>query len=520
MGERLRTIAGQHPGRAVGVLAALAVIATALSASLTDRLVLSTTDAKAPVLRIRAEGALAPRSAPFEVAVRTMRAQISTDPAVSAVRVAPHPKGGRSEVILVRLKGAARNRDAALARIQRNLDPGPLTIQFRGPAAAVRVAKDQAVDDLALLLAALPVTALILILTVGASGAGAALLAAAAATSLAALACELLAGAFDVSWLSLAGAGAAGLLVGLQLCALGVAGAPPATLLRAGLAAAATFGALAALGVDYLSSLALGGGLAALLAVPASIVATGATLAGDREPGLRGGGLWCAIAGSVGFSRAFAALFALFGLLLMLIAVVPVARLATSAIGSVAAPAIGGAALAAAAAVALLATIGLGLAEARRFWLPASAGLCAAVPPLAAAGLLVVTFQDGGLEKALGYTSNGAISLGSLATAMATVAALGASQAVSLAWAAREAGSLKLPDQARVVAAVDLCTPAAVVSCVAGIAAGVALAFGSASFEKELGLAVAAGLALQLLAVSALIAPALLRVTYRTARDQ
>jgi predicted RND superfamily exporter protein len=101
---------------------------------------------------------------------------------------------------------------------------------------------------------------------------------------------------------------------------------------------------------------------------------------------------------------------------------------------------------------------------------------------------------------------------------MATVAALGAAQAVSLAWASRESQLLR-PDRIRVLAAASLCVPAAAVSCLTGLAAGAALGFGSASFEKEFGLAVAAGLALQLLA-AALLAPALLRVTYRTAPDQ
>jgi hypothetical protein len=519
VGERLRTIAGQHPGRAVGVLAALAVLATALSAGSTDRLTLATTEAKTPVLHIRAVGALAPGSAPFEVAVRTMRTQLSADPAVSAVRVAPRRQSEDFEVLLVRLKGGGRNRDAALTRIQRNLDPGPLTLEFRGPAAAVRAAKDQALDDLVLLLAALPLTALMLVLTVGLRGAGVVLLAAAAAVSLAALACELLAGLFDVSWLALAGAAAAGTLLTLQLSSIGVAGAGPATLLCAGAASAAAFGALALLGVDYLSSLALGGALAALIAVPVSIVAASATLAGVRQPGLRGGAVWGGIASLVGFSRALAAILGLFVLMLMLIAIAPIERLATAAIGAAQAPAVEAVGLAGAGIAALLVTAGLGMTQARRFWLPSLAALAAAVPAVASVGLLIVTFQDGHLKEALDYTPTGATSLGAIAAAGATVAALGAAQAVSLAWVGRETEELR-PDKLRVAVAVSICLPAAAVSCLAGAAGGVALGFGSASFEKEFGLAVAAGLVLQLLAVGALLAPVLLRVTYRTATDQ
>ncbi len=422
-------------------------------------------------------------------------------------------------MLLVRLKAGGRKRDAALARIAKNLDPGPLTLEFRGPAAAARAAKDQAIDDLVLLLAALPLTASMLVLTIGLRGAGAALLAAAAAASLAALTCELLAGAFDVSWLSLVGATAAGMLVTLQLCSLGVAGARPGALLCAGAAAAATFGALAALEVDYLSSLALGGAIAALLAVPASITAAAATLTSDLEPGLRRGGLWRGIAALVAFDRIFAAIFAILALLLMLIAAAPVERLAISAIGASTAPTIEAIGMAGACAAALFVTIVLGMTQARRFWLAALAAIGAAVPALSIAGLLVVTFEDGGLSNALDYTSNGTVALGSVAAAVAIVAALGAAQAVSLAWAARETRHYR-PDEDRVVAAVDRCVPAAAVSCLAGVASGAALGFGSAPFEKEFGLAMAAGLALQLLVVAALLAPALLRVTYRTAPDQ
>jgi hypothetical protein len=57
-------------------------------------------------------------------------------------------------------------------------------------------------------------------------------------------------------------------------------------------------------------------------------------------------------------------------------------------------------------------------------------------------------------------------------------------------------------------------------SCLTGIAAGIALAFGSPLFMKELGLGVAAGLALQLVVCGLLLSPALLRLTPdRAARE-
>ena len=213
VGERLRTTAAQHPGRALGVLAAVAVLGTALAAGWTNRLALSTTESKGAALQVQVRGALPARSATFRVAVRAMRAQLFADPAVAAVREQGRKRSTNSILLLVRFDVKGQKRDAAIGRIQHNLDPGPLTLAFKGPVVAVRIAKDDIVDDLFLLLLALPFVTLIAAGMLGVRPAGAALLAAGATSALAAIACELLGGPIDVSWLALVGAAAGGTLL-------------------------------------------------------------------------------------------------------------------------------------------------------------------------------------------------------------------------------------------------------------------------------------------------------------------
>jgi predicted RND superfamily exporter protein len=90
---------------------------------------------------------------------------------------------------------------------------------------------------------------------------------------------------------------------------------------------------------------------------------------------------------------------------------------------------------------------------------------------------------------------------------------------VALACAARQTPTREEPvDWVR--EALARCGPASAASCLAGVATGVALGFASERFLKEFGLGVAGGLTLELLVVQFLMAPALLRLTYRRPRDQ
>lgn len=505
----------------------MAVLGTALAAGWTERLALSSEQGRGPSLEIEARGPLPARAPAFRVVVRTMRARLLADPAVAAVRERRLRRGAASTVLLVRFRVGGQGRDAAIARIERDLDPGPLTVSFGGPAAAVRIAKEEALDTVLPLLLCLPLVALISAGMLGVRPSGAALLAAAAAAALAALACELAGEAFDVYWLALVGALAGGTLVTLQLCAMARRGATAGAVWGSATAAAAAFGATALLDVEYLASLGLGGALGSLLAAPASLAAMGAAAGwvpserSDRPSESRDPAAvpWRALAGLLGFSPVIGAAISLLGIALLLMVAAPADRLATAAIAAPAAPAIGAAEISAAIAAAALVTLGVGWAAGGRAGLAFLAAIVSALPALATAGLLVVSFQEGWLEDALGYTSSGAVQLGSLVAAVSVVAALGAAQAVALAaFARRPAGEAYAVD--RVMDAIGRCGPAATLACLAGVAAGVAIAFGSPRFVKEFGLATAAGLALELFVVQALVAPGLLRLAARETRRQ
>ena len=521
MGERLRRTAARQPGRAAGVLAAVAVLGTALAAGWTDRLALSTNATARAPLEIRVSGELAAESAAFRVAVATMRSQLSANPAVTEVR----ERGGerRSTVLVVRFDVGGRKRDAAIARLERNLDPGPLTLSFRGEAAAVRRAKDAAIDDLYLLLIALPLVALVAIATLGIRRGGAALLAAAAAAALSALVSELLAGAIDVSFLALVGAATGGSLVTLQLCAMARARADSTSICGAALAAAAPFAATALLGLDYLASFGLGGAFGALFAAPASLLAAGAGEAVERPADTAGAGVsapedehrgargWRWIGDVLGWSSLIAVLIGLLALALLAFSVAPVDGLAFVAIGAAARPEIDAAQLGAAIGAAGLATAVVAALSERQIWLAIAGTLVFALPAAAAAGLLVASIQEGWLEGPLGYVSTGELQLGSLVAAVTVVAAISASQLVGLCAAARRAEGPDKPQRvAEVMAAFG---PPLTLACLTGILAGVALCFSSRLFIKEFGLGLAAGLALELVIVGVVLAPALLRLT-------
>lgn len=516
MGERLRRTAARQPGRAVGVLAAVAVLGTALAAGWTDRLALSTNATARAPLEIRVSGELAAESAAFRVAVRTMRSQLSADPAVAEVRERSGER--RSTLLVVRFEVGGRRRDAAIARIERGLDPGPLTLSFRGEPAAVRSAKDAAIDDLYLVLIVLPLVALIAIAMLGIRPGGAALLAAGAASALSALISELLAGVIDVSWLALIGAAAGGSLVTLQLCAMARARADSTSICLAALAAATPFAATALLGVDYLASLGLGGALGALFAAPASLLAAGAGEAdtsgeegGAAENEHRGARGWRWVGDVLGWSGLIALLIGLLALAVLAFSVAPIDGLAVAAIGSAARPEIDAIQLGAAIVAAGLAAAALAAFCGGRIWLAVVGALVFALPAGAAAGLLVASIQQGWLEGPLGYVSTGVLQLGSVVAAVTVVAAISASQLVALCAAARRAAA---PDKPRRVAqGLAAFGPAMTLTCLTGIIAGVALCFSSRLFIKEFGLGIATGLALELAIVGVLLAPALLRLT-------
>jgi len=103
--------------------------------------------------------------------------------------------------------------------------------------------------------------------------------------------------------------------------------------------------------------------------------------------------------------------------------------------------------------------------------------------------------------------------------AVSVVAALCASQAVALAWAAGQV-EVREPGVEPVMETMGRCGPAIAVACLIGAAAGIALGFASRGFVKEFGLGMAAGMVIELLTVQALLTPALLRLRPGEARHQ
>ncbi len=144
-----------------------------------------------------------------------------------------------------------------------------------------------------------------------------------------------------------------------------------------------------------------------------------------------------------------------------------------------------------------------------RIGLAIAGTLVFALPAAAAAGLLVATVQEGGVEGPLDYASTGVLQLGSLAAVAALVASVCAAQLAALAAVARRTEGSAITERAgEAMAALG---PAATLACGTGIACGVALAFSPLLFVKEFGLGIAAGLLLELVVVHVLVAPGLLR---------
>jgi hypothetical protein len=508
--ERLRATAEAQPGRTLGVLAAVAVLGIALAAAHSERLSLSGSGQSGSVLVVEVREVGPAQAGASGVVLRAMRARLSADPAVAAVH--QRAGGGPGKVVLVaRLGAEGVDRQRALERIESDLDPGPLQVSVSGPLGELRRARDETTGDLALLLLALPLAALVLVGVLGLRPAGAAALAAGAAVATASLACELAGEPLDLSLLALAGTATGGTLVSLQLCAIAAAGASTRTAVLAGCAAGAAFGSLALLGVGYLAAIGVGGALAALLAIPASVAAVSAVAALDAGEPLRprGGSVWGRIAALVSWKGAVALAIALLAAATLLVQAPAAARLEPGALVGPA-EAIEAPRLGAAAACALVATAVLGWVVSRRPLLSICAAVAGALPALAVAGLLVLVFQDERLTSVLDY-GGGPVFLGAAVAALATTAGVCASQAVSLAAAARAAGG-RGSSRPGGDEAMARCGPAATVTCLCGAAAGAALAVSSQPFVKQFGAALAAAMLLQLLLVQGLIAPATLRL--------
>jgi RND superfamily putative drug exporter len=165
-------------------------------------------------------------------------------------------------------------------------------------------------------------------------------------------------------------------------------------------------------------------------------------------------------------------------------------------------------------AVVLYVVLRPALASRLRTALPAVALAAASMlPAAAAAGVLVLVFQDGRLTDPLDYAPQGGPALSAAIATVAAVAATSAARTVQLAAALAVGRKLGFPSRVAVPLAVELTLPGAVAATLVAGAATITLAGAELVAAKEFGLATAAGLILDLVLVRALLAPALARVS-------
>jgi hypothetical protein len=510
VGARIAALCSRQPDR---VLAGIAVLAAACGLVVgvgEERLKLGGSGTRLTPLLIRVSAQGAVPAGARRVALSVMRARLRATEGVEAVRAAPM-RGRRATVLRVRLSEDPGASEEAATAIESRLDPGPLRIAFSGGASALADAREETFDDLRLLLLAAPLVALLAIGALGARIALATLFASAAAVLGAGALCVAVSLLIDVSVLCLVGAAAAGLPSGVLLCALARRDLPPSGLLASGLASAAVFAALAALGVDYLAAVALGGVLASLIAVPLSIASVAAATSLWRlEPAAEGplGRVLERLARIFSWNRAVAVVLALLVVALILVLGLPLTRLEPSAFAAPAPPAVSDVRwiVAAGAAALLVASIGwlAGRWLAGAVALSLTAGLAAA----AAAGLCVALYQENELRSLLDVEPL-PIAVGSLVAALAAVAAASAAQGVAVLALRRSPPSSKpTGDWTRAMEAGALSSGAAALA-----AAG--LLFSSLGFVRVFALIACAGLLLDLLLIRGVLGAVLLSLGSR-----
>jgi hypothetical protein len=515
--SRIAGLSSRQPDRTLAGIAVLAIGCGILVGAGEDRLSLGGSGTTVTPLKIRVSGPLPVRSGPYRVALTVMRSSLRATPGVIAVSRGPVSDNGRATTLVVTLSDDPGQSEEAVEEIESKLDPGVLRISFAGGADELREARSQSIDDLRLLLLAVPLVALLAVATLGARGALATLFAAAAAVLGAGALCVGISLLVDLSVLALVGAAAAGIPCSVLLCALARRGAEPLTLFAAALASAVAFGSLAALGVGYLAALGVGGVIASLLAAPVAVAAISAATslwdlaAADLSPLPRA---FDRLVAPLGRSRLVAAAIAVLSIATLAVLALPATRLDAAALGATAPPSIGLERGLIAAAAGLVALTAIGTASSRRPLASLAIALSAASAAAAAGGLTVVVFQDGHLQEALDFHPS-AISVGALAAALVTVAAASAAEGVATLTTIddrRGDGAAAPPpslDGYGKLAAAGAISSAITVLFAASLLAS------SLDFVKTMGFAVAAGLMLDLLLVRGLLAPALLTALQR-----
>jgi uncharacterized membrane protein YdfJ with MMPL/SSD domain len=524
-------------------------------------------------------------SAVYRVALRVISSQVRSDPQVDTVRQGPVSRNGRSTSLIVALRGGDEGeRQQAAQRLEEDIDPGPLRVDYGGEVATLLEARHNLEGDLwRLELLAVPLTALVLGGILGVRLDLAPMISAATAIAGALAGLRLIGGFADLSLLGIAPAAVLGLALGVEVPCLMVsrfgdevsltsrfsstwqrealqatiaAGARVATPL--GLAAVGATAGLLATSLDQGPSMVIACALAVALAIASALVSVPPLLvlrhrvAGEgvevpRELRTSGGpralGRWLAR------SRLRTGIALLVAIAALVAAASPAwhgrthpfsafdlpagseARTAAALVGGAGGKSDGGRRspdrgadvsddqslfpkLPVAAAVSVGALLLVLLVAFRSAWLVPVA-VVTLLPAAAAAGLCVLLFQDGHLAGTINQQRQGSLETGALASLLAALAALSAARAVAVIEAVRAKRSLAhwltMEPGKAAEAAAFLTMPAAVAATLIAAAAAGVLAGSDLYSAREFGLAVAAGLLLDLVLLRLPLLAALVR---------
>jgi MMPL family len=518
-------------------------------------------------LVIATTGRVPVRSGVYRVALQVISSNVRADGEVAGLRRGPVSADGKSTSLLVDLSGNATQRQQAAERIESGLDAGPLEVSYGGEVTVLLAARHSLAGDLwKLELLALPLALLVLVAALGPRLAIAPVVCAATAIAGALAGLRLIGALADLSLLGIAPAAVLGLALGVEGACLLIArfrdeatmrasidqglrgalgGAARVALPIAAGATAATAG-VAATTLDQGPSMVVGCALAAVFAIASALVFGSALIvllgrrtstadgAAPGEPRL--GHPPRVFAGFLARSRIRTAVAALVAIAVMVAAATPLlhadsrpfsaadlpagsqareaAALVAGTPGRTPAASEGGQsifpklALAAGVSAALLALV---LVLSFRTLRAIPVALVALLPAAAACGLCVLVFQDGHLAGTLGQQRQGALETGAVASILTALAAVSAARAVAAIWAGRSELALGLEPLGAAESAAALTVPAAVASTVIAGAAAAVLAGSDLYSAREFGLAVAAGLAIDLVLVRVPLLAALAR---------
>ncbi len=513
-------------------------------------------------LVVAIRGAMPVGSGPYQVALGAISAQLRSDAGVASVRPGPISADRRSTSLAVSLaSGEEEDRQRTVEEIARRIDPGPLHVSLGGQVATLLEARHDLWRDLWKLGLVATLLALALgAVALGPWLAIAPPLCAATAIAGSLAGLRLAGGLADVSLLGIAPAAVLGLALGIEApCLLTarfrdeaasvagdeairrVLGAASEAAVPLALGAIVATAGLVATSFDQAPSMVLACSVAAALALGSALICVPALLALSRDRPRawtdRGSGepplarVPGTTAGYLTRSRGRTILAAALVAVLMGAAALPLlrgdsrpfsaadlparsdaalaSRIAADDRGesgsrSPPAPAaktnpdhpslVGRLALAALVSAAALALV-LGLAISPRAIPVAVVSL---LPAAAACGLCVLVFQQGHLAHVLGQRGQGALETGAVASLLTALVAISATRAVTAARATRSERALGLKPALAAEAAATLTVPAATVATAVTAVTAAALAGSDLYPAREFGLAVAAGVLIDL----------------------